>query len=440
MPNTILAADRTLSCDTRATGLNNNLLVIGPSGSGKTRHVLKPNLLEMGSSFIVLDTKGTLAREMGPMLASHGYRVECLDFADLSAEASRPLPPEVHRTGYNPLAFVRYNAAGAPVQQDIISIARAICPVEDESQPFWDHAASNLLACLIAYVLEQLPERERHFGSVVTLAEHLEDKVTVRLLDELEATAPASFALALWRRYAPTLTAEKMHASISGILAEKIMCLGFDGARDLCTSAHRIDFAHLGRERRALFVTVNDIDRSLDPLTGLFVTQAFTTLIREADAQPGGRLRVPVRLILDDFANLNIPDIDGILAVIRSREIWCTLQLQSVNQLEAIYGRPRALSIMGNCDTHLVLAFQDIESARCYAERANKLASTLLATPLDRSWLFIRGRAGEQVRRYELTSHPRYAELAEAVSAKEATKTLPWERPLLGVDAEPTPA
>ena len=414
MSNTILAADRTLSCDTRATGLNNNLLVIGPSGSGKTRHVLKPNLLEMGSSFVVLDTKGTLAREMGPVLATHGYRVECLNFADLSASCTHPLPRSVQRVGYNPLAFVRRGAEGLPNQQDIISIARAICPVEDESQPFWDHAASNLLACLIAYVLEQLPEREQHFGSVVTLAEHMEDKATIRLLDELEATAQASFALALWRRYSPTLTAEKMHASISGILAEKIMCLGFDGARDLYTRACQVDFARLGHERCALFVTVSDIDRSIDPLTSLFVTQAFTTLIREADAQPGGRLPVPVRLMLDDFANLNIPNIDDILAVIRSREIWCTLQLQSINQLEAIYGRPRALSIMGNCDTHLALAFQDIESAQCYAERANKLASTLLTTPLDRSWLFVRGRPGEQVARYELASHPRYAELAEA--------------------------
>lgn len=422
MPSTILAANRTLSCDTRTTGLNNNLLVIGPSGSGKTRHVLKPNLLEMGSSFIVLDTKGTLAREMGPVLAAHGYAVENLDFADLSAIGRRTLPNGVQDVGYNPLAFVRYDAAGAPVQQDIISVARAICPVEDESQPFWDHAASNLLSCLIAYVLEQLPERERHFGSVVTLAEHMEDKVTVRLLDELEATAPTSFALALWRRYAPTLTAEKMHASISGILAEKIMCLGFDGARELYTRTHQVDFTRLGHSRRALFVTISDIDRSIDPLTGLFVTQAFAMLIREADAQPDGRLPVPVRLMLDDFANLNIPNIDDILAVIRSREIWCTLQLQSINQLEAIYGRPRALSIMGNCDTHLVLAFQDIESARCYAERANKLASTLLATPLDRSWLFVRGRTGEQVTRYDLTAHPRYVELAqpsEHASAEE---------------------
>lgn len=435
MPSTILAANRTLSCDTRSTGLNNNLLVIGPSGSGKTRHVLKPNLLEMGSSFIVLDTKGTLAREMGPVLAAHGYAVERLDFADLSAIGRRTLPRGVRDVGYNPLAFVRYNAAGAPVQQDIISVARAICPVEDESQPFWDHAASNLLSCLIAYVLEQLPERERHFGSVVTLAEHMEDKVTVRLLDELEATAPTSFALALWRRYAPTLTAEKMHASISGILAEKIMCLGFDGARDLYTCAHQVDFARLGHSRCALFVTISDIDRSIDPLTSLFVTQAFTALIREADTQPDGRLPVPVRLMLDDFANLNIPNIDDILAVIRSREIWCTLQLQSINQLEAIYGRPRALSIMGNCDTHLVLAFQDIESARCYAERANKLASTLLATPLDRSWLFVRGQAGEQVTRYDLTAHPRYVELAQP-SERVPVK----ERPCAGTSLEAMPA
>ena len=119
----------------------------------------------------------------------------------------------------------------------------------------------------------------------------------------------------------------------------------------------------MGHTPCALFVTVSDIDRNLDPLTGLFISQAFMGLIREADRQPDGSLPVPVRFMLDDFANLQIPQIDNVLSIIRSRNIWATLLLQSTNQLDALYGEARARSIMGNCDTHLVLAFRDPESA-----------------------------------------------------------------------------
>lgn len=139
--STILAKDRTLSCDTRQTGLNNNALVIGPSGAGKTRNVLKPNLLQMNASYIVLDTKGTLCREVGPVLAAHGYRVQCLNFADLNTVPA--LAPGIERCGYNPLRHIRRKADGRPNQQDILSVAKAICPIEDNNQPFWDHAAAT---------------------------------------------------------------------------------------------------------------------------------------------------------------------------------------------------------------------------------------------------------------------------------------------------------
>ena len=301
----ILAQNHMLSCNTRQTGLNNNMLVIGPSGAGKTRNVLKPNLLQMNASYIVLDTKGTLCREVGPVLAAHGYRVGRLNFADLDDIA--PLPEGIEQCGYNPLNHIRHSRDGMPNQQDIISVAKAICPIEDQSQPFWDHAAANLLSCLIAYVCEQLPVEEQTFSSVIDLCEHLQDRATARLFDDLQTTDPTSYALSLWRRYSPTITAEKMHASIMGILAEKVMCLGFDSARRLYTDANQIDFAAMGRERRALFITVSDLDRSLDPLTNLFVTQAFAGLIRHADAQPDGRLAIPVRFMLDDFANLQMP-------------------------------------------------------------------------------------------------------------------------------------
>lgn len=233
-------------------------------------------------------------------------------------------------------------------------MAKAICPIEDNNQPFWDHAAANLLSCLIAYVTEQLPADEQTISSVIKLIEHLQDGATGRLFDDLITTDPQSYALSLWRRYAITQNAERMHASIVGILAEKVMCLGFDGAAQLYRECHQVDFASMGHTPCALFVTVSDIDRNLDPLTGLFISQAFMGLIREADRQPDGSLPVPVRFMLDDFANLQIPQIDNVLSIIRSRNIWATLLLQSTNQLDALYGEARARSIMGNCDTHLV--------------------------------------------------------------------------------------
>lgn len=333
--STILAKDRTLSCDTRQTGLNNNALVIGPSGAGKTRNVLKPNLLQMNASYIVLDTKGTLCREVGPVLAAHGYRVQCLNFADLNTVPA--LAPGIERCGYNPLRHIRRKADGRPNQQDILSVAKAICPIEDNNQPFWDHAAANLLSCLIAYVTEQLPADEQTISSVIKLIEHLQDGATGRLFDDLITTDPQSYALSLWRRYAITQNAERMHASIVGILAEKVMCLGFDGAAQLYRECHQVDFASMGHTPCALFVTVSDIDRNLDPLTGLFISQAFMGLIREADKQPDGSLPVPVRFMLDDFANLQIPQIDNVLSIIRSRNIWqrccCSRPINSMRSM-----------------------------------------------------------------------------------------------------------
>lgn len=410
--STILGHGRAMSTDSFETGLNNNLLVIGPSGSGKTRGVLKPNLLEMGSSFIVLDTKGMLCREVGPILDGAGYRVGYLDFTDLSGEG-RPMPGCAQRMGYNPLAFIRTverDGKRRPNQQDILSVARALCPVESVKDPFWDYAASNLLACLIAYVMEELPEGERHFGSVIALTEHLGDNVAFKLLGDLEMTDPESMACSMYQRYRSLLETDRTNASIIGILSEKLMCLGFDGAIDLYTAPRRVDFAELAERPRALFVTVSDIDRTIDPLTSLFVDQAIKELVRAADRTGDGRLTVPVRFMLDDFANLRIENIDSVLSISRSREIWFTLLLQSVNQLDAIYGHPRALSIMSNCDTQLVLGFQDIETARAFNERADRLPSNLLRMPRSRAMLFVAGERGEEIEKYRLEEHPRYRE------------------------------
>ena len=228
-----------------------------------------------------------------------------------------------------------------------------------------------------------------------------------------------------------------------GIIAANLLPLTFDGALASFRKVQQIDFCDLGRERRALFVTMDDMDRSLAPLTSLFVRQAFSSLCDFADTRcDGGRLPVPVRFMLDDFANLTLPGFDDVLSVIRSREVSCTIICQTVSQLEARYDQAVANSIIGNCDRHLVLAFQDERTAKYFALRANKLPSTLLETPAGNWWLFERGHRGVCEPAYALEQHPRYREFIascempgdwevsaddEAVADGEAAAT--WEAP-----------
>ncbi len=397
----VLAEGVRLSNDTWATGLNCNHLVLGPSGSGKTRNFLKPNLLEANASYLVLDTKGQLYREVGPVLASLGYDVQNLDFTDVCGTV-----------GYDPLDHVgRDPHTGEPVQRDIISVARALCPQENGHEPFWDYAAANYLASFIAYVLEVYPRELQTMDRVVEVYEQVGSPAELKsLYASLTVTHPQSYALGIYRRLSSGIAADKMHASIMGIIAEKMMCLSFREAKDLYRAPRKVDFARMGHERVALFVTVSDVDHSLRPLTDLFVTQAFQGLIDEADHCEGGMLPVPVRLFLDDFSNLNVDHFDDIISVIRSREIWCTILCQSMSQLHMRYGRPGAETIASNCDAQLVLAFSDSTTTETYAPIARKTPDSLRATPQDMSWLFVRGSKAAYVRKYDVTKHPNYRE------------------------------
>ncbi len=392
----LLSATRTASLDSWATGLNNNVLVLGGSGSGKTRNFVKPNLLQCAGSYVVLDSKGRLFDEIGPYLHLCGYQVDRLDFTRMEGTL-----------GYDPLHHVRWQY-GRPLAQDIIGIASALFPRDDMGQdPFWASAAANYVASYIAYVFEALPEREWNMASVVSVFEQACDGDAPSMFFELARQDPQSYAAALFRRARSTSRAEKMHASIMGIIAANLFPLTFDGALASFRRPRQVDFLAMGREKRALFVTMDDMDRSLAPLTSLFVRQAFQSLCAFADAEcPGGRLPVPVRFILDDFANLTLPGIDDVLAVIRSREVSCTLICQTVSQLEARYGEAGANSIIGNCDRQLVLGFQDEKTARYFALRANRTPSSLLETPAGSWWYFERGQHGVCEAGYDLESHP----------------------------------
>lgn len=412
----ILTSGHAASMDSWATGLNNNVLVLGCSGSGKTRNFLKPNLLQCEGSYIVLDSKGRLYDEMAPFLRAHGYVVDRLDFTTMDGEI-----------GYDPLHHVRWRK-GHPLAQDIIAIASALFPRADMGDdPFWAGAAANYVASYIAYVFEALPEREWNMASVVSVYEQACEGNAEALFADLSKQDPDSYAASLFRRARSTARADKMHSSIMGIIAANLLPLTFDGALASFRKAQQIDFCDLGRERRALFVTMDDMDRSLAPLTSLFIRQAFSSLCDFADTRcDGGRLPVPVRFMLDDFANLTLPGFDDVLSVIRSREVSCTIICQTVSQLEARYDQAVANSIIGNCDRNLVLGFQDERTAKYFALRANKLPSTLLETPAGNWWLFERSRRGICEPAYALEQHPRYREFVASCEMPgdwEATAT-----------------
>lgn len=400
----ILADGVQVSNDTWATGLGNHDLIIGPTGGGKTRGYVLPNLLSTQESCIVADSKGTLRRQVGGILERRGFRVMELDFTDL-----------LHSPwGYNPLRFIRWDEQRRCWnEQDIITVAAALVPVEDKTQPFWEYAARNLLEALISYTLECLPAEEHDLTSVVRLFAEAETGVLDELMRELCTIDPDGFVAMRWRSLQTCRRADKMYGSVLGILSQKISNFSFAGARELFKNPNQIDFAAISHTPTAVFVRVSDNDFSLNNLTSLFYTQALQALIAEADKQPDNRLQIPVRLYLDDFANLIVPDMDKTISVIRSREISVSIAIQSITQLEGLYGRAKAMTIIDNCDHLLYLGGQSVETARFIGVKANKPVSTILNMPLDRAWLFERGSTPREVKKYDLTRHPLYRQLPE---------------------------
>ena len=412
----ILAQGQTVSNDTWATGLNNNDLIIGPSGAGKTRGYVLPNILQASESLIVTDTKGTLRQQAGAVLERNGYTFREIDLTDCLRSPC----------GYNPLRYVRYDEQRDRWnEQDIRTIAAAVVPVENHRDPFWEYAARMVLESLIGYVLECLPANEHTLISAAKLLAEM-GGLFERLMLELAELDPDSFAVSRYKLYKSMSKAEKMYASVQGVLAEKLSGLTFDGVSALYNHPKQLGFVDAGWEKNAVFLHISDTDRSMDCLAALFYAQALQALCDFADLGPDNRLKVPVRLILDDFAaaaDSCIPDFDKITSVIRSREISVSVILQSLSQLEASYGHARAMTIINNCDHLLYLGGQDVETARYISTKANKSINTVLNMPLDAAWLFTRGQEPKQVQKYDLSQHPRYHGLSHereiAVSGKE---------------------
>ena len=404
----ILAEGKYAANDTRETKLNNNDLIIGPTGSGKTRYYVKPNLLQANESVIVTDTKGSLRHEVGHALEALGYDVLDIDFAAMGGTC-----------GYNPLDYVGADPqTGRVSQRDIMTIADALVPIENGTDPFWDLAAKSLLTCLIGYAMESSDTVGGGGPSLADVAELQAGIIpckgglggpTPMKLEKFSAERPESLTALKWNSFKTSGAAGRMVASILGILSEKLDSFTYDSCIRMMTMERRLDFGGLGRKKTALFLTVSDTDRSADRLVNLFYSQAIHGLCSYADTQCGGSLPVPVRMYLDDFAtNCVIPDFDNIVSVIRSRNLAVSIILQSLTQLRGIYGSARAATIGNCCDHWLYLGGQDLETSRVISTMANKAIETILYMPVDEALLFERGTTPAAVRRYDLASHERY--------------------------------
>lgn len=421
----ILAQDVTASNNTWLTGQNNNDLIIGPSGAGKTRGYVKPNILQCNESLIIADTKGNLMDQLGPVLREKGYRLYRIDLKD----------PDNSTCGYNPMDFVRFDRRrGCYKEQDIMLLGEVLVPTENalNDDPFWNNAAKMYVTSILAYILQCLPQEEHTLSTVPRMLAEMGTGRFYQLFDELARTDPDSYAVKLYRLFKSNSGAEKMETSIRGIAGERFASLLPSTLEDLYSRPDRIRFRDLGREKSALFLYISDTDRSMDRIASLVYTQAIHDLMDSADTEyPDQCLAVPVRFILDDFAtNAYIPKFHDITSVIRSRGIAVSVILQSITQLDSLYGPNNAQTIVNNCDHWLYLGGQDLNTARLIARKADKREQSILNLPPHKAYVFSRGEPPVLAKGYDLSTHPLYDRLPEHMAAR-----LPQESPEL--DSQP---
>ncbi|MCM1181582.1 MAG: type IV secretory system conjugative DNA transfer family protein [Clostridium sp.] len=393
MASRILAKNVMVSNDTWETGLNNNDVIIGASGSGKSSGYVIPNIRQNEESMIIVDTKGMMYKQFKKELKEAGFEVQVLDFVNFEGSCS-----------YNPLDYIEYDSRLERYrEQDIVTAAQAMVPKSFKREPFWEESAAQVMESLIAFVLEGLQEAEKNMLSVAELYKVLSEQAGTRLFEELEAEKPYSFAVQRFLSYKNVFRADRTWGSISQFLSNTLEVYDFQEVRNLLEGKRRFRFEDLGRKKMVLFVNVSDTDRAFDHLVNVFYTQAIHCLCKEADSKPNGRLKVPVRIVLDDFANhVYIPDFDRLISVIRSRELSVSVILQSISQLETLYTPAQATTILNGCDHLLYLGGQDVKTADYISLKIDCPIDDILNMGLDDAYLFERGSKPRHVEKINL--------------------------------------
>lgn len=400
----ILAKDVKQSNNTHVTHINNNDIIVGPSGAGKTRGYVIPNILQANESMIIADTKGDLANGFSDYLKSKGYKIYVLDFKNT-----------LESCGYNPLENIRYDSERDKYnEQDILKLVKCMAPDLDRKEPFWDEQGRTLLAMLVSYILENIRPEDRNLVSVQKLFSVWNKKSGEKLFAEIQREAPDSFSLTKYKMLRKNFDAEKMNASIEAFTNQALDIFSFEGTKKMITNPDKVDIKAMGREKTALFLNISDTDRSMDKLVNIFYTQALQMLCEEAEKHPGCRLPVPVRFIMDDFAtNARVPDFDNIISVIRSRAISVSIIIQSITQLDGIYGPENARTIINNCDNMLYLGGQDTGTAELVSVKTAYPRQKVLEMKINDALLFTRGKKFRHVKKYDPMDHPEYEKVAD---------------------------
>ncbi|HHZ1261750.1 TPA: VirD4-like conjugal transfer protein, CD1115 family [Streptococcus pyogenes] len=356
---------------------NKNVLVIGGSGSGKTRFYVKPNLMQMHSSYVVTDPKGTLVLECGKMLYENGYDIKILNTINFKKSMK-----------YNPFAYLRSEKDILKLVQTIIANTKG--DGEKAGEDFWVKAEKLYYAALIGYIYYEAPEEEKNFKTLLDMidaSEVREDDETYmnpidRLFEALEKKDPSHFAVKQYKKY--KLAAGKTAKSILISCGARLAPFDIRELRELM-SEDELELDKIGDRKTALFVIISDTDDTFNFVVSIMYSQLFNLLCDKADDVYGGRLPVHVRCLLDEFANIGlIPKFEKLIATIRSREISASIILQAQSQLKAIY-KDHADTIVGNCDSTLFLGGKEKTTVKELSETLGKETIDLYNTSETRS-------------------------------------------------------
>ena len=389
MMNKLLTQSVRIGLDGKKHRRNLNVLVVGGSGSGKTRFFAKPNVMQANTSMVILDPKGEITRDTGDLLRSKGVDVKVLDLINMWRSHC-----------YNPFVYLKEDN---DVQRLVTNLFKSTTPKGAQAQdPFWDAAASILLLALIFYLKYEAPPDEQNFSMVMEMLRSSEvkedDENFVSVLDELyerlEMRDPDHIALKYYRSYRSG--SGKTLKSIQITLAARLDKFNLESLAAL-TITDELDLAMLGEKKTALFVIIPDNDSSFNFLVSILYTQLFQQLFYSADHDHGGTLPTHVHFIMDEFANVSLPDdFDKILSVMRSRGVSVSIILQNLAQLKALFEKQWE-SIVGNCDEFLYLGGNEQSTHKYVSELIGK--STIDTNTYGKST----GRSGNYSTNYQIT-------------------------------------
>ena len=364
LDNKILTQNISIGYNSRKHRRNLNTLVIGGSGSGKTRFFAKPNVMQGNTSFVILDPKGEIIRDTGYLLEKKGYEIKILDLINMNKSHC-----------YNPFVYLQ---SDNDIQKLVTNLFKATTPKGSQTNdPFWDTAASMLLLALIFYLWYEAPSDEQNFSMVMEMLRagdvKEDDDSYISPLDilfnQLEIESPNHIALKYYRDYHSG--SAKTLKSIQITLAARLEKFNLESLSAL-TQTDELELPLIGERKTALFAIIPDNDSSFNFLISILYTQLFQQLFYSADHKHSGRLPTHVHFLMDEFANVSLPDdFDKILSVMRSREVSVSIILQNLAQLKALFEKQWE-SIVGNCDEFLYLGGNEQSTHKYVSELLGK--------------------------------------------------------------------